>query len=176
MSHGQKLHIVYESWTAVSTRSVAPLGVVVKAGVWYGVALDGERPLTFRLSQIRSIAKTDETFDRPPSFDLARYWTTQASAYERSRFTMSAKIRVSPRGLVRLRRMSATVANAIDAAPGTLDSDGWIELTIPIESYDHAVAELLSPEVQIIEPCELRRRMYEAASIVQSNHERSASG
>ncbi|HEY8312714.1 MAG TPA: YafY family protein [Candidatus Baltobacteraceae bacterium] len=63
-----------------SRRTVAPLGLVSKAGVWYVVArADGEYR-TFRVDRITGIAETSEHFERPQDFDLEAHWKSSTQA------------------------------------------------------------------------------------------------
>jgi hypothetical protein len=45
--------------------------------------------------------------------------------------------------LKRLKLLSDAVAKAVERAPEKVDARGWLEVTIPIESVEHAAMELL---------------------------------
>ncbi len=69
----------------VVERDVDPLGLIIKAGVWYLLAdVDGERRL-FRLSRIEEAEALDEPARRPKRFDLARAWRQQSAEWESGR-------------------------------------------------------------------------------------------
>ena len=70
----KRIIIKYDSWTQVSERTVEPLGLVLKAGVWYLVARREAGFRTYRLSQIQALTVTDEAFERPADFDLPAHW------------------------------------------------------------------------------------------------------
>jgi predicted DNA-binding transcriptional regulator YafY len=74
-------------------------------------------------------------------------------------------LRASAKGLKRLRYLSAAVAEAVDRARPKADHDGWIRVTIPIESVDMAANDLLrvGAECEVLQPVELRKRIAEAA-------------
>ena len=61
---------------------IGPLGLVLKAGVWYLVAQKGSTYRTYRASNILAVESLDESFARPADFDLASYWTRSSREYE----------------------------------------------------------------------------------------------
>ena len=65
-------------------RQLQPLGLVLKAGVWYLVAQVGDQPCTYRVSNIIDRAVTEESLNRPKDFDLPRLWVTSSRAFETS--------------------------------------------------------------------------------------------
>src|SRR5436305_6441757 len=67
----RRLRIRYESWNGIVEREIAPLGLVLKSGIWYLAAAIGDDKRTYRLSNIRTLAVLDQRFVRPPDFDLA---------------------------------------------------------------------------------------------------------
>lgn len=61
---------------ALIERTVEPLGLVAKHGVWYLLA-GGERGIrTYRVSRVEEAAVTDDSFERPSGFDLEQAWST----------------------------------------------------------------------------------------------------
>lgn len=164
----RRVQIRYESWNGVADREVEPLGLVLKAGVWY-LAATGEdgRPRTYRLSNILEQSAAGSHFTRPTDFDLARYWTASREVFEAGLYCDTAVVRVSPRGRQLLRGLGAAAADAANWASATPDADGWARVTIPIESVDHAAGEMLKlgDEVEVLEPAELRERL--AATVMR---------
>ncbi len=165
------LRIHYRSWTKTSTRVVAPLGIVVKAGTWYLVALHAKQPRTFRISEILKASSTLKRFTRPPNFDLAKFWATHTHDYERGRFTMTAHIRATPNGLARLRRSANTVAEAIDRARPNLNGNGWLELDVPFEDNNEALMTFLSPDIEVLAPLDLRRRIHDLSAAICARYD-----
>jgi predicted DNA-binding transcriptional regulator YafY len=155
----QRLAMCYESWRGTAARRVDPLGLVLKAGVWYLVAAQGGPPKTFRISNICSAAALDERAARPPSFDLAAYWRESIRRFERELYRSQAIVLATPAGLKALAYLSSAVAKAVAAAPTTRRRrDGRLRLQIPIESIEHATGQLLrlAPEVEVVAPDALR--------------------
>ena len=170
----RRLDIRYQSWKGVVERRIEPLGVVMKAGQWYVVANAAGDPRTYKLSNILEIKVRAETFKRPRHFDLARHWAASIARFEAGLYRGTAVVRVSAAGLKRLRELSSALAEAVDRSSGKADKSGWTRITIPIESVDHAVLELmrLGPECEALEPKELRERIAERARRIADLYER----
>jgi len=64
-----------------STRSVEPLGLVCKAGVWYLIARSDSELRSFRVDRVRSAQEVAEHFQRPEDFDLERYWAESSARF-----------------------------------------------------------------------------------------------
>jgi predicted DNA-binding transcriptional regulator YafY len=166
----RRLAVRYDSWAKLVERRLDPLGLILKSGVWYLAARPvadkpGKDVRTYRLSNIRSLTVTGERFARPPDFDLARYWAEATERFEAGLIRGSAELRLSPLGLKRLRTLGTAQAEAVDQATSEPDTEGWIRLTIPIESIAHTANELLKLgcEAEVLAPPELRRAMGETA-------------
>ncbi|MGZ5040922.1 MAG: helix-turn-helix transcriptional regulator [Usitatibacter sp.] len=157
----QRVRIRYESWKGVVERTVEPLGLVMKAGEWYVVALSAKAPRTYKLSNILALESTGGKFTRPRKFDLPRHWAESIERFEAGLYRAAATLRASPRGLKALRHLSAAVCDAVDRAPDKPDRRGWTQVTIPIESVEHAAAQILGTgaECEVLEPPALRTRL-----------------
>jgi predicted DNA-binding transcriptional regulator YafY len=163
------LQVRYKRWRAPDevTRTLRPYGLVLKAGRWYLVAAtEPDRVATYRVSQILDLQSTGEGFKRPAGFDLAAYWRSYLDDFERRRHTSEAVLRVSPNGLERLTHHLGTGVTRAATASATPDRPrGWLRITIPIESVEHATGELLrlGAEVEVLAPAALRRRLASTA-------------
>jgi predicted DNA-binding transcriptional regulator YafY len=162
----RQLRIRYRSWTRVSDRVVDPLGLVLKAGTWYMVARSESETRTFRLSSIQTLETLDARFRRPRRFDLPKYWRSSTQHFEASVYRSKAQLRVSPLGLRRLQSFSTMVAEQANRTASAPDADGWMRVSIPIESIEDGARELLrlGPEAEVIEPAELRELLSVAAT------------
>ena len=156
----RRLAIRYESWKGVVERRIEPLGLVVKGGEWYLVARAGASERTYRVSNILSL-RTGRAFKRPRRFDLAANWKASIARFEAGLHRGTATVRASEAGLARLRESSAAVAEAIDASPPAADARGRRDVTIPIESVEHAALQVLraGAEVEALAPAALRERV-----------------
>jgi predicted DNA-binding transcriptional regulator YafY len=162
----QRVRLTYRRASVASTRIVDPLGLVLKAGVWYLVAANRARVASYRVSQIEAAITTDEVFDRPAGFELAEAWATAVRAYETGLVTTTARIRVTPACLQRLAAGDGVIARAITELPNEVGPDGLLDVEIPIESIDHAVRTMLDPEIEVLDPPGLRDRLREAAQML----------
>ncbi len=158
----------YESWKGEVSRRVDPLGLVLKAGIWYLAAQVGMGVRTYRLSNILELAVTDEAFERPPGFDLAAWWLASTKRFERELAVDTAQLRVSAAGMKALRDLGAAVAQAAQASASEPDESGWRRVTIPIESIAHAAAQVLrlGAQAEALRPAALRRELRERASAI----------
>lgn len=169
---GRLLHLRYDSWKGVVERTVAPLGLVQKAGLWYLVAAVDGQPRTYRVGSIESLRVEDVAAPTPRKFDLRRYWKRFARDYEARMASMEARIKARPAALRALGRTSHALAEAV-AAAGAADREGWHTLRIPIESIEAAAGELLrfGPEVVALGPpalvATLRRRVRELSALYE---------
>jgi predicted DNA-binding transcriptional regulator YafY len=160
----RRVRVRYRGWAGEATRVLEPLGMVLKGGRWYVVA--GPRPATYRVNQILDLEPLDETFARPDGFDLAAFWRAHVVDFRQRLWQGEAVIRLSPSGRERLAQtMGAVVADAVDASASAPDADGWVTATIPVESPNHTLGELLrvGAGVEVLEPADLRARVAETA-------------
>ncbi len=159
----RRITVRYSRWEGEVERTLDPLGLVLKAGVWYLAAAVGAGVRIYRVSSILEHAILDEGFIRPEPFDLPRFWQDWSARYEAGVYQSTARVRGSPKGLRRLVGLSPAVARAVLAAP---PGDELTELAIPIETIDQAARALLGhcPDVEVLGPPELRARMTELAA------------
>lgn len=167
----QRLRIRYESWKHEATRTVDPLGLVLKAGVWYLVAGVNGHPRTYRVSGISEATVLDEPAQRPAGFVLAEFWNANREAFERSLNRLSATIRVAPSGMRRLDMLGSAIEDAVRAAEP--DDNGWRTAEVPIESIDNAAELFLwfGANFEIIAPTELRQKTRQLALEIANAHE-----
>ena len=172
----RRLRMRYESWMAVSDRVVDPLGLVLKGGAWYLVARHRREPRTYRVAAIEKAELLDERFVRPTRFDLAAFWSESTRRFEQGVYRDFATLRVSAAGLARLRSFSPIVAQAADRTAGQPDRRGWRQVTVPIESIDHATREMLQlgAEAVVLEPPALRDALRATARQLLASYDNSA--
>jgi predicted DNA-binding transcriptional regulator YafY len=153
------LSISYRRAGHVAARTVSPLGLVLKGGIWYLVAQVGDQRRTYRAANIVELTVTDERFERPQDFDLAAFWTRSSHAYEVGLFRGTATLRVSPRGMALLEQLGSPIAQTVAEAAAQADAEGWVCVVVPIERVDATARDLIrfGTEVEVIEPAELRR-------------------
>lgn len=158
--------IRYKRWAEPHeiTRTVEPYGLVLKAGHWYLVAGAGQQLRTYRIARIMDLRVIDERFNRPHGFDLADYWHQYLKFFDQRRHQDEAALRLSPRIFDRLPQLwDSAMADAAHRTATPPDPDGWTRVTIPIESVEQAVPELLKlgADAEILAPAELREHISE---------------
>jgi len=155
-------------------RKLQPLGLVLKAGIWYLVARAGDQQRTYRVSNFLEMSVGDERFERPKDFDLVRFWTMSSRAYEVGLYRSEAILRVSPSGMPKLDQLGSVVAQVAAETAALPDRDGWVRVVIPIESIDQAAADLirLGTDAEVLEPAELRWRIAENAQALSALYSR----
>lgn len=178
----RSLLVRYRRWAEPREvrRVLHPLGIVLKAGIWYLVAAGSGPPgagsgsiRTYRISQILELAEHPEPFERPTGFDLAEYWQAGLAEFDRRRFLGTAVLRLSPEALRRIPDLySSAVLRAVELTAGAPDAEGWVRVEIPIEGTTHALGEVfkLGWGVEVLEPLELRATVAECAAELARLH------
>ncbi len=154
----RRVRVRYESWKAVVERTLDPLGLVLKGGVWYLVANVKSSPRTYRVSNIQTLETLSTHFTRPRRFNLARHWKIASRAFEARLLTAQAEIAISPDGRRLLRDTNAAAHEALTVKHDSCKPEGWIRGRVPIESLEMATGMFLrlGAEVKILAPTELR--------------------
>ncbi|WP_019832356.1 helix-turn-helix transcriptional regulator [Sphingomonas sp. PR090111-T3T-6A] len=162
----RRLHLVYDSWTGPKPRTIEPLGIVLKAGEYYFMALRRGQPAIHKLDNARDLVLLDQGFMRPPDFDLAAAWRDAVGKFEAGLRRDVAELRVGPEAMSRLGSLNADMAEPIFAAvPG---ADGWRHVTVPIESIGFATGQLLGfgATVEVLAPEALRASLKTRAEAI----------
>ncbi len=153
----QRVNVDYRR-DRVVTRVIEPLGLVLKAGVWYVVALAEGQIRTFRVSRVDRIEPTGERFERPPGFDLAGYWAESTAAFERETPRTAVVVRIRAQRQGRLREIVGQ--RVMDEADLLADDEApaWVRFRLPLDWPDEIAGRLLAlgPDLEIVEPASLR--------------------
>ncbi|MEU3272654.1 WYL domain-containing protein [Saccharomonospora sp. NPDC006951] len=169
----RRTRIGYQRGGDVVEREADPLGLVLKAGVWYLVARVGSDIRTYRASRIVGTTDLGERFERPADFDLATWWQNSSVQFERSLRTQRVRLRLSPAGL---RALPAILD--IDQAREALEQAGnpapgeWTEIELEMEDIPIAVSQLLGlgAEVEVVAPSAARSAFAETARRMAQRH------
>lgn len=168
----RRIDISYGRQGRLVRRTLQPLGIVLKAGVWYLIAeVDGDFR-TYRVARIEAVVETDERFERPADFDLVDWWERASAQFEQSLRTVQVRIRLSPMGVRALPAvLGADLAVAALAQAGPPGEDGWTEVTVGLEEPNIAASQLigLGDEVEVVAPHAVRAAF---VAIVQRMHDR----
>ncbi|GAA0531171.1 WYL domain-containing protein [Paractinoplanes ferrugineus] len=162
------LDVRYRRWKQPRevTRTLQPLGVVLKAGRWYLVATARDRTTAYRVASILDAVILDEPAARPAGFDLAGFWQEWTQRYERSVYTMTATVRMTKPALDLMAFVfPPEMSRVARESAGPLDEDGRLVTTVPVESVRHGHIELskLGADAEVLAPPELRDRFVETA-------------
>ncbi len=136
-------------------RTVDPLGLVAKGGVWYLVAHTPAGFRTYRVSRIEEATLLEEPCARPADFDLATYWRASTEELQRNRARYEVTLRLEPRAATSLAtwRQTVPVEPAGAGAPA-----GWVTVRTWFEDEEQARFIVLGcgPRAEVLAPDELR--------------------
>ncbi|MCX5436887.1 YafY family protein [Streptomyces sp. NBC_00063] len=149
-------------------RELEPYGLVLKAGVWYLCArvAGGGTHRVYRIDRFTGVEAAGERFVRDEEFDLPGFWEERAEQFARSILRAEVVLRLSPTGLRHLPHVTEPVSvRAARESAGEPDEEGWVTVTLPVESEDVAYGQLfaLGPEAEVLAPSGLRERFADAA-------------
>ncbi|MFJ9641954.1 helix-turn-helix transcriptional regulator [Streptomyces sp. NPDC004244] len=175
------LIVRYRRWNGEERagRSLHPLGLVLKGGIWYLVATGAEdgddRVRTYRVSRFQDVASGPGGFARPPGFDLAGYWEESARRLDDALHHQTALVRLSPRGrrLLPMQFGAAGSRALADAEPvDPADPDGWVLVRLSVETQSVAVGDLLrlGTEAEVLGPPELRRALADTVTALAERY------
>jgi predicted DNA-binding transcriptional regulator YafY len=168
----RRVTIDYERGDQRVGRVLEPLGLVLKAGIWYTVAMVEGEPRTYRVSRVTAAALSDEHFDRPPHFDLAAFWAESSAAYERELTRLPVVVRVAPGRIDSLADFVGGRAVAEAEIIDEPDPDGWTRLRLRVDWPEEAPGRLLGlgGDLEVLEPVEVRERLVALASGAVARH------
>lgn len=172
----QRIQIGYDRGDKMVDRVLEPLGLVLKAGVWYLIAGADGQPRTYRVSRVISVTSLGERFERPANFDLAAFWTESSSAYERDTPRVSVVLRLSSERLPRLRGVIGDRPYETLVRIDELDPEGWLHVRLQLDWPDEVVSQVLAvgSDCELLEPAELRDRIAKQARRLLSHYDSSA--
>jgi predicted DNA-binding transcriptional regulator YafY len=144
-----------------SSRTVSPLGLVTKAGVWYLVAGTDAGIRTFRVGRVTDVTPTDAAVVRPEGFDLAGAWEESAAAVEARRGQVRISGLADPT-LVPLLRVRLGTRLSV----GSTDPEGQVHVEVAGPSLGMLVSELAGygSRLLVVDPPEARSRLAELAA------------
>ncbi|WP_046472122.1 helix-turn-helix transcriptional regulator [Allosalinactinospora lopnorensis] len=169
----RRVRVGYRRSDRTVERELDPLGLVLKAGVWYLVARAEGGVRTYRVSRIAGTEELDGHFERPAGFDLAGWWRHSSAQFEKSLQRVRVRARLSPAGV----RLLPSVIDT-DLAVAALDEasppgpDGRREVELALEEPEIAAGQLLGlgTEVEIVGPPAVRAAFAEATRRMAERH------
>jgi predicted DNA-binding transcriptional regulator YafY len=173
---GHAVAIDYRRGDEVVERTIAPIGIVLKGGIWYVVALAEDQIRTYRASRVIEATALEETVARPDDFDLAAYWAESSAAYERDAPTVTVDVRIAEDRLWRITNVFGRAV--VDAADRSIEADrpGQVRLGLRLGYPDDVPGLLLAvgPNLEVIGPLEIRERVIKLADLVSARYREAA--
>ncbi|OAA28172.1 putative transcriptional regulator [Frankia sp. EI5c] len=166
---GRRLDLRYGRPGRAVRRRVDPLGLVLKAGVWYLVARHEEELRSYRVSRIIAasvVPAPADGFTRPGDFQLASWWAAANEEFARTLHRWPARLALSPLGVrILARELDPLAVRRALATAGEPDADGWRKLEVWFEDPEVAHSQLwaLGPNVRVLAPESLRRDLADSA-------------
>lgn len=167
VQRNRRIVITYERGptSRPSRRTIEPLGLVNKAGIWYVVGATARGRAVFRAGRIRTAAVSEESFDRPADFDLAAYWAAWSEDFEASRPRLAVHLRASPDALAAMPEIFGESVLPKIAAAGAADGKGWRTLTLDFEHAGAACYRLagFGGLIEVLSPAAVRDQVVATA-------------
>jgi predicted DNA-binding transcriptional regulator YafY len=144
-------------------RTVDPLGLVNKAGIWYlvAVASAGGRVTVYRAGRIASARVLADRFERPADFDIGAFWEKWSAEFEASRPRFLVSLMASPAAQAAFGEVFGDGGDEALAAAGPADERGWREVTLSFE-HELAAAHRLAGfggDVEVLAPASVSERL-----------------
>ncbi len=176
---GRRLEIDYDRGDTIVTRTLDPLGLVLKAGTWYLIAQHDDQLRTYRISRVMGVAGQAEKAQRPEGFDLAAYWAESIATYEREAPRLEVTVRVRRDAYRRLEDVfsAAVIASARDVPDADPEPDTWRRVVLTLDWPREAAGKLLAmgTSLEVLEPPSLRAEVGALAIAVAARYAASES-
>ena len=173
---GRQVQISYERGGGPVERTIGPLGLVLKGGVWYVIAVVEGQIRTYRVSRVVAATRLEAPVERPDGFDLAAYWAEASAAYERDAPTVEVVVRIAEDQRWRIADVFGRAALEAAEPLDEPDADGWQHLRLTVSWPDEVANRLLSigPRIEVLEPADVRDRVITLAGRVLERYRDSA--
>ncbi|HEX2470982.1 MAG TPA: YafY family protein [Candidatus Limnocylindrales bacterium] len=170
------LAVDYDRGNEVVERVIGPLGLVLKGGIWYVIALVEGQIRTYRASRVVEARLLDEPVARPDDFDLAAYWTESSAAYEREAPRVDVDVRVREDQAWRINQVFGRGTVAASQRVDETDHPGTIRLRLRLSYPDEAPGMLLAvgPNLEVIDPPEVRDKLVLLATRIVDRYRQTA--
>jgi predicted DNA-binding transcriptional regulator YafY len=155
--NGEQVHLGYVSRDgSATTRVVHPLGLVVKARVWYFIADTDTGRRTFRVDRVSGLEPTGAPAIRPADFDLEQAWEDIVVAVDELRSPEQVAATVDPEVAEVLRWM---FGQQLDV--GAPLNDGRLPVTIGGQDTEIIARQLagFGAKVEVTRPASARNHL-----------------
>ncbi|MGH3491293.1 MAG: helix-turn-helix transcriptional regulator [Actinopolymorphaceae bacterium] len=146
--------------SAPASVPVAPLGLVRHGTTWYLVARREDEFRTYRVSRLQDIVLSDESFERPPDFDLAAHWREAAESFAETFPVFVVSLRLRGAALKRARWVYARSKTISEP-----DADRWADAELDFGDEENALTAVrtLGNDVIVRAPESLRQAAVDTA-------------
>jgi predicted DNA-binding transcriptional regulator YafY len=144
---GCRVRLRYREGGKVVQRTIDPLGLVLKGGVWYLVARRSAGMRVYRVSRVAGVRLLEQHFERPAEFELRAFWEEWSRHFERQLARVEVVVRVDD-----------DVRRFLPGEP-RIEPDG--RTVLAFSHLGDAYRELLrfGAQLEVLEPVELRDRL-----------------
>jgi predicted DNA-binding transcriptional regulator YafY len=144
---GCRARIRYREAGKVVQRTIDPLGLVLKGGVWYLVARRSAGMRVYRVSRVAAVHALADSFERPDAFELREFWEEWSRDFEQRLARVEVVVRVNE-----------DVRRYLPGEP-RVEPDG--RAVLAFSHLGDAYRELLrfGAQLEVLEPAELRTRL-----------------
>jgi predicted DNA-binding transcriptional regulator YafY len=169
---GRKLFFAYGSDCGEAAgRSVDPLGLVAKGGVWYLVARAADNDVrSYRVSRVARARVSEEACERPADFDLAAFWAGSVARFKSHAPSFKATLRAH-KSVLHLMPYAGRFSRV--ESLGETDAEGWATVRMRFQFEEDAAGLALGfgTKVEVIEPDGLREKIARMAEEVVAFYE-----
>jgi predicted DNA-binding transcriptional regulator YafY len=147
-------------------RTVDPLGLVAKEGDWYLVWNSEAQIGVYRVDRLANVETLPTTFERPPDFDLAKYWRQWRDKAGSGAASYEVRLRINA-------ELEPHIQHALGVVFEPLDPNGLTGI-VRFESLESARKAVLplGGAVEVIEPEALRRSVGDFAKQTTAVYEK----
>ena len=173
---GRKVAVEYHRGDDVVSRTLEPVGLVLKGGAWYVVAVVEGQLRTYRASRVVEATLLDEPVDRPDDFDLAAFWVESSAAYERDQPSVVVDVRVREEQAWRLNQVFGRGTVAGGERVEETDHPGTVRLRVRLGYPDEVPGLLLAVghDVDVLGPPEIREKVAVLANRIADRYRDTA--
>jgi predicted DNA-binding transcriptional regulator YafY len=139
-----------------SSRTVHPLGLVVKNDTWYLVASTDAGQRTFRVSRVRAVRPTSLPVERPSDFNLAEAWNAIVTTVDAQRAPLTVRLRTEP-GIADVLRY--IFGSKVRVLPGTDGGRDVVELRAQSELMVARQLAGFADALEVISPAGVRTHL-----------------
>jgi predicted DNA-binding transcriptional regulator YafY len=176
---GRQVHLRYERGTdhEERQRTIDPLGLVAKVGIWYLVGLiEGNEIRVYRISRIHAAELGGESLQRPEDFDLPVFWDRWCRQFMQMLDEYPLVVQIAAERVEAFAREYGEAIRAQVRQAENWDQErDWVTIKMSFEHELMASTQLLGwgTAVRVVEPISLRERIVSLAQgIVDMYRER----